>query len=429
MDTQKQQKGWIILGIVALLLLGFFVYQNSDKFLSYDWRMSLDKESKEPYGIQIIKTVLENSIAQDSFILLDKKIGNSLPENKAGNSNFVFIGEALLLDSNDVERLLAFVENGNTVFISSVTIPDLLMEEVYFNDCDSIYWEDYGTYYDTAVITNFVHPDLHAAEDFAFPYVRQHKIYNTYWQKIDNYLFCESDNYPVIISRNPDSTIVDMAMFPYGEGAFYLQTSPIAFTNFYTTKKNGQQYAEKAFTHLQHGKIYWDDFSNVPSTVGRSRNWSSPDPLTPRKGPLDYILSQPALAWAWYLLLALGLLFLLFRSKRQQRIIPVLPKNRNTSLEFISTISRLHFKGDNHRRIALQKMDLVLAFIRNKYRLSFIETNADFIEELSVVSEIDQALLQKMFLLYTNIKSSEFTTDKTIIELHKLTDYFYKNAR
>lgn len=428
METTKQKKGWIILGIAALLILGFFVYQYSDKFKPHDWRMSLDEKSKEPYGTQIIKTVLENGIAQDSFILLEKKIENSLPENTDGNSNFVFIGEALLLDTNDVDRLLAFVENGNTVFISSVTIPDLLMEEVYFNDCDSIYWEDYGTYYDTAVITNFVHPDLHAAEDFAFPYVRQNKIYNTYWQKIDKYLFCESDNYPVVISQSPDS-IVDMAMFPYGDGAFYLQTSPIAFTNFYTTKENGQQYAEKAFAHLQNGKIYWDDFSNVPAAIGRSRNWSSPDPLTPKEGPLDYILSQPSLAWAWYLLVGLGLLFLLFRSKRQQRMIPVLPKNRNTSLEFISTISRLHFTGDNHRRIALQKMDLVLAFIRNKYKMSFTQTNDTFIEDLSVVSEIDKALLQKMFLLYTNIKSSEFTTDKTLIELHKLTDYFYKNSR
>ena len=89
----------------------------------------------------------------------------------------------------------------------------------------------------------------------------------------------------------------------------------------------------------------------------------------------------------------------------------------------------MHLKGNNHRRIALQKMDLVLAFIRNKYKLSFTETNEQFVEELSIASEIDKALLQKMFLLYTNIKSSEFTTNKTLVELHKLTDYFYKNSR
>jgi len=34
-----------------------------------------------------------------------------------------------------------------------------------------------------------------------------------------------------------------------------------------------------------------------------------------------------------------------------------------------------------------------------------------------------------MFLLYTNIKNSQFTTNKTLVELHKLTDYFYKNSR
>jgi len=149
----------------------------------------------------------------------------------------------------------------------------------------------------------------------------------------------------------------------------------------------------------------------------------------PREGPLDYILSQPPLAWAWYLLLSLGVLYLLFRAKRRQRMIPVLAQNRNTSLEFIATIGRLHFTGKNHRRIALQQMELLESFIRSKYKISTQDKTATFIKTLSSIAEIDEALLTKMFLIQTNIKSSKFTTDKTLIELHKLEDYFYKNCR
>ena len=427
MESKKQNQGWIVLGVIALLLLGFFVYQNSNN-KQHNWKMDFEEESKEPYGTLVIKEIIEKAVVTDSFLVLDKKIGENLPENFEGTSSYIFIGEALLLDSSDVERLLDFVSNGNTAFISSMTIPDLLMDEVYYPSCDTLYWEDYIVYYDTAVITNFVHPDLQVTQNFSFPYVRNNRIFNTYWQQLPPHIFCKVEKYPTIISQSPDS-IVDMALFPYGNGAFYLQTSPIAFTNFYQTKKHGQVYTEKVFSHLQKETIYWDEFSNVPAAIGRNKNWANNDPLAPKDGPLDYILSQPPLAWAWYLLLALGLLYLLFRAKRRQRMIPVLEQNRNTSLEFISTIGRLHFTGKNHRRIALQQMDLLEGFIRTKYKLSAQEKTTDFIKKLSISSEIEEAVLQKMFLLQTNIKSSNFTTDKTLIQLHQLTDYFYKNCR
>ncbi|MEM6320158.1 MAG: hypothetical protein AAF960_20980 [Bacteroidota bacterium] len=428
MEIFKQSKTWITLGIAALALLAFFVYQYGG-FKQFDWSMSLDDESEEPYGTVVVKQVLENSIAQDSFRVLDKKINKSLPESPELPSNFIFIGQALLLDTNDVDRLLYFVENGNTAFISSMTIPDLLMDEVFFSPCDTLYWEDYPTYYDTAVVTNFVHPDLRAETPFTFPYVVRNKIQDTYWEQIAGHVFCGDSGYPTVISQSPDSAIVDMIRLPYGDGVFYLQTSPIAFTNFYLTKERGQAYVERAFSHLQDGPIYWDDFSNVPAAVGRRKNWANNNPLEPKQGPLDYVLSQPPLAWAWYLLLTLGLLYLIFRAKRQQRVIPVLEKSRNTSLEFIATIGRMHFSGQNHRRIALQQMDLLQSFIRSKYRLSFEKGDANFAEQLSDASEIDKPTIEKMFLLYTNIKSSNFTSDKTLIELHKLTDYFYKNCR
>ncbi|MFK7979211.1 MAG: hypothetical protein AB8G86_04470 [Saprospiraceae bacterium] len=428
METKKQNQGWLILGGIALLLLVFFIYQNyTDK--QHDWKMDFEEESQEPYGTFVIKEILEQVVAKDSFIVLDKKIAEDLPNNPDKPSSFVFIGEALLLDSSDVEQLLDFVDNGNTAFISSLTIPDLLMDEVFLPPCDTLYWEDYSVYYDTAVITNFVHPDLQDSTNFVFPYVKNQLILNNYWQQLPPYVFCTEENYPTIISQSPDSTVVDMALFPYGAGAFYLQTSPIAFTNLYQTKKQGQVYSEKVITHLQTETIYWDEFSNVPVAIGRNKNWANNDPLTPKEGPLDYILSQPPLAWAWYLLLSLGLLYLLFRAKRRQRMIPVLAQNKNTSLAFISTIGRLHFTGKNHRRIALQQMDLLERFIRAKYKLSAQDKTEAFIKDLSRITEIEETLLAKMFLIHKNIKSSKFTTDKTLIELHKLTDYFYKNCR
>ena len=425
MNPSQKNIAKIILGLGAFLLLAFFAYQYG-QIKKHDWRMNLKDDNLEPYGTQLVKELVKNHFAQDSFIVIEEKLGVGLPDNPVDNTNYIFIGEAMLMDSVDSEKLLEFIYSGHTALISSRTIPDILISQVYDNPCDSTYWEDYGLYYDTAVITNFTHPDLALDEPLNFPYIRRNRVSNFYWQKIDEYLLCRAENYPEIITQSSDS-IVDMVLFRHGAGKLYLQTSPITFSNYYVSSKQGKVYLPRFFAHLGNGPIYWDGFSNVPMSVGQRNNASNRRPLEPTEGPLEYVLSQPPLAWAWYLLVTMGLLFLVFRAKRRQKMIPVLAPNRNTSLEFISTISRLHFTGENHQKMALQKMELMEIFIRNKYRLSIEDEN--FITKLSHTSEVDEAIIQKMFLIYTNIKSSKTASDKTLIELHKLTAYFYQHCR
>ena len=115
METKKQNQGWFILGGIALLLLGFFIYQNYTNN-QHNWKMDFEEESKEPYGTFVIREILEQAVTQDSFIVLDEKIAEVLPVYPEQPSSFVFIGEAMLLDSADVEQLLDFVNNGNIEF-------------------------------------------------------------------------------------------------------------------------------------------------------------------------------------------------------------------------------------------------------------------------------------------------------------------------
>ncbi len=427
MNNSKQF--WIVLGVAASLLLAFFLYQYNWK-KKLNWNVTFNEKGKEPYGVFVLKEILQKHFSNYSFTALDKKLEKSIPEMVKANSNYFFVGEALLLDTNDVNALTAFIKKGNTAFISSKTVPDILMDKVFDSPCDSMYWSDYFVQYDSVVAINFLHSGLRDTGFFDFKYIYKYEPYSRNWSYFDDYIYCDSLNYPVPIAKSADS-FFNMVLLPYGEGALYLHTTPLALTNYYLTTKKGQQYAERIFAHLTKGDIYWDSFSRVPEMVGRNLNRTSEvaSPLEPREGPLDYVLSQPPLAWAWYLLLTLGLLYLLFRAKRRQRMIPILGKNRNTSLEFIATIGRLHFSGQNHRQMAIKQMDLLLSFIRSEYRIPTKKLEEDFVQQLAQYSEIEETILQKLFLIYNNIKSSSFVSDKTLIELHKLIHYFYKNCR
>ena len=137
-----------------------------------------------------------------------------------------------------------------------------------------------------------------------------------------------------------------------------------------------KEYVERVLSHIDKGPILWDITLESSESPGRNRGFSN--------SPLKYILSQPPLAWGWYILLGMAVLYLIFRAKRRQRVIPVLEKNENTSLEFINTIGRLYFIQNNHRQLALEKMKLFLGFIREHYHLPTREINDAFKKQLIV---------------------------------------------
>jgi hypothetical protein len=217
------------------------------------------------------------------------------------------------------------------------------------------------------------------------------------------------------------------------DGAFYLHTTPVVFSNIQLLEKTALDYADRVFSHLEEGAIYWDKSSKVSEATARQLN-NNPIPPSERRlsneTPLQYILSQPPLAGAWYTLLGAALLYLLFRAKRRQRIIPVMDQNANTSLEFVRTIGRLYFLQNNHRQLSLQKMKLFKAFVREKYQITLRnEQDEALIERLVNKSEVPEDIIKNILSMYRNIDSSSFVSENTLIDFHKRIDRFYKQCK
>ncbi|MDX1941765.1 MAG: hypothetical protein SFU99_14490 [Saprospiraceae bacterium] len=413
----------IIVGILAVFAVLIFLLSQRPRN-RFSWRPNYKAESKQPYGAFIITELLKNYFPGKGFEVLRDSVNGNLPDTVV-SANYVFIGEALFMDSVDMEVLLQFVENGNTAFISSHTIPQDLMEEVYDNECNYNEWVDYDMLKDTTVQLNLSDPNLHTSKGFQYKYVYRNRTMPYVWAHIDNDYFCENDFTEL---GDLNDTLTHFAKIAFGDGTFYFHTVPIAFTNYHLLDSNRLEYVHRVFSYLPEGKIYWDEHSKTFEALGRYRNNSWNRTLS-KESPLQYILSQPPLTWAWYLLLVIGLLFLLFRTKRKQRIIPVLESNANTSLEFVSTIGRLYFMQNSHKKLALQKMKLFLNFVRERYHLRGQELDEAFIQKLVAKSEVQRELIDKIWLMHRNISNSSIMTENTLIDFHQLMDQFYKTCK
>lgn len=426
----KNRNTWIYLAVGLLLLLLVILLWRSNQN-RFDWNETYLPDSKAPYGTYVIYKLLQAKAEEYDFSVVKDSINEVVLPGELPAS-YVFIGEGLFMTPRDVEALLDFVSEGNTAFISSKTIPYDLMFHLYYFECNGYEWDDYSFYLDTLATLSLNHPDLELAATTTVTYQQRNEAQAYNWHYIDDEYFCEEDSLVKIGSFN--DSLANFAMLHYGQGRFLLHTTPIAFTNLSLLKSAGFDYANKVFAHLPEGPLYWDDYSRVPEAVGRRRNTGGNNSLAERRlsssSPLQYILQQPPLSWAWYLLLIMALLYLIFGAKRKQRIIPVLEKNSNTSLEFLATIGRLYFIQNNHRQLSIQKMKLFQAFVRDRYNIHLKEMKDDkVLARLATKSEIPISLLEKIQLLHSNIQSSNFVSENTLIEFHKLIDQFYKHCK
>ena len=428
----------IILVAFAALLLGLSLYYfSSNQKPRFDWDDSWSKSaykesSDEPYGTQVMHRLLGGYFPGHQLTDIVKNVAEELPQDSTVGTpaTYVFVGEAMYLDSMSTARLLDFVKNGNTALISSKTIPFDLMFHLYYNECNENGWDDYALDLQADAWLSLRQPAL-PGDSVRCYYTKQNVTQPYNWHYIETRFFCDS------LPQQPLGYVnqhINFAEFGFGKGRFLLHTTPIAFSNFSLLRPELRTYAEGVLSYLPQGDIYWDALSRVPEAVARRRNDRISRTLA-EEHPLSYILQQPALAWAWYLLAAMAAAWLFFRGKRRQQIIPVLPKNENSSYQFISTIANLHFRERNFQGLCQQNMRLFLAKVRERYGLvtpidhstGIIRPDSDFIQRLTVVSEVPEQQIQDIFQQYAATVQYQPTEDM-MVQLYLAMEKFWKKA-
>ena len=428
MKDQKKGNIMILSGAILLvigLVILFWYYSPKQK---HNWYENYRINDKEPYGIYVVGEMMRHYFHDDKFEVCEKKpVHEFLAKEKIRkHSTYMLIGEALFLDSADIETILSFVDDGNDVFIASMDIPNELTLNLRDFQC---YWKGYKTETDSAAKMNFYHGLLREKDPYTFTFYRKDEPEYYYWSYIRPDLLC---NYSGTFSRlgyfrtRNDSDHLNFIKVPYGDGNFYFHTVPVAFTNYFLLKERQLDYAAKVMSHLTPGDIFWDEYSKVPHYTGKDQNGESHG-----ESPLQFLLGQKSMRWAWFtLLFGVVMMYLLFRTKRRQRIIPLLEPNTNTSLEFVQTIGRLYFLQNNHRGLCRQMMRYFLSVIRNKYYLSTGKVSEELISKIIQRSKVDAEIVRGIFTKYDLLdRSSQIITDNELIDFHRLLEYFYKNCK
>ncbi|MCW5517520.1 DUF4350 domain-containing protein [Muriicola sp. Z0-33] len=388
----------IIIGLFIAVLLGIIVTEVV-KPKPLNWRPSYTANDKIPFGCYVLFQELPNLFPQAEIKRAEETPFNVLFERDTiVNASYIFINSALNFDEQETNSLLEFVDSGNDVFMAASffgnPLSDTLNLEVY---------SEYAVQQDT-ISLNFTNAAF--ANEI---YYMDRGHYKTHFTRIDTLNTTilgglQFNGNDFINGGNTTRKEVNFIKVKFGEGHFYLNTLPQAYTNYYLLNNN-QQYAANSLSYLKRQNVIWDAYEKAGRIIITS--------------PMRFVLNQQALKWAYYLTIIGLLIFVIFKAKREQRIIPIIDPLPNTSVDFAKTVGGLYYQHRNYTNLITKKLNYFLEFVRSHYYLNtstITEKTAADLAAKSGKSLIEtKALLEH--IVYLKNKSSH--TEKDLIALNK----------
>ena len=209
---------------------------------------------------------------------------------------------------------------------------------------------------------------------------------------------------------------------PYGEGRLLLHTAPIMLTNAYLADPVGRPYVEAITTYLPTDldTIHFDTERRASAQLiallnqppaedndGESRDSES---------VLRELLARGPLRAAWFMLLAASLTFVLLGARRRQRAVPVIQPRRNTTLDYLGSVSRLYLSRPDNRRMAEKELAMFEAYCLRKLGLRPLQDEAD-LQKLLAVKGVDRGRVESLQRYASSVRGRKPLSNDSYIQL------------
>lgn len=380
--------------LVALLVAIVVIDGNRPKPI--DWSPTYSIKDKIPYGMYVFDKEIDSLLGKQKierfsntpyeYFDSDAYLDTLIPSNKK-KGTFINIAKISNLDEQSISQICSFVGQGNAAFISSETIPNSLLDSLNLTMDNEYKYSD--------SIYNWVANKKLGTQKYKII----EGVNNNYFSKIDTL------NTTVLGYQSGDSARVNFIKVNYKIGTFYLHTQPVAFTNFHLLKGNHHEYAEKVLSYIPKTDLFWGIKDQNGEVISAS--------------PMRYILSQPALRWAWYIFLIGMIIFIIFNAKRKQRIVPIIKPLPNTTVDFTKTIGNLYYQEGDHDNIIDKKIIYFLEKIRNDYLIDTHKLDDDFIKKLHSKSGRKLEDIKNVVVLINLYRKNSFSSvEEDLIQIN-----------
>ncbi len=395
----------IVIALFALVVVVIIITEIA-RPKPINWRPSYTAIDKIPFGCYVLYNELPTIFPNDSIKTVEKSVYDLMIDRDTTlASNYMLINEYIELDEQETNQLLNYVGQGNTVFISATNFGWPLLDTLNITLAS-----DYNLKEGTAIL-NLTHNRFNSEE-----FKLSRGVFNSHFTSVDstNTTILGHITYTreTFLENQPEVTVTkpNFIKTQFGKGHFIISSTPQAYSNYYMLKGN-QDYVAHTFSYLQdNGLLYWDNYKKSGRIVINS--------------PMRFVLTQPALKWGYYLTVLGILLFVLFRGKREQRIIPVMEPLKNSSVEFAQAVGSLYHQNKDYTDLIHKKLNYFLAYLRNRYHIDTSQLDGKTIQVLASRAGKEVGEIKKLMEYILNLRNKSTHTEQDSIELNKRINAF-----
>ena len=336
---------------VFILLVAFLTYLEAIEPTPINWYPSYSKLDKIPLGSYIFYENWKETNPEhfeEVNIPPFEFLSDSL---SITNGSYFFLNNYVNFDEDELNKLLAWVEKGNTAFIASDVFGDNVLDTLNLDTKPYNKKIENQISFIPKTELDLVNPNFKQDGPFEVP----HEFSSIYFSKIDTLktTILGTVRYDDDTLSEPQINFIETE---FGDGKIFMHSTPEAFGNYFMLKNNNFKYAENILAYIdQDAPIYWDNYYKT----GKAQ----PTNL------LYVIMQNKALKWAYYLMILASLLFIIFEGKRKQRAIPVVKPLKNQSYEYTQTIADLYLEQKKIDELTKKRIQHFKEYIRTDLKL------------------------------------------------------------
>ncbi|MDL2305615.1 DUF4350 domain-containing protein [Bacteroides sp. OttesenSCG-928-D19] len=357
---------WYILFIIALLAVLIALEYTLPK--QFVWTPTFSRYDDQPFGAKIFDDVVEAS-CPDGYSVVNQSL-YQLAQDSLTQKAVLVVDEDLPLTKVDADAVLDMVNRGNKVMLVATSFGYSLPDTLDFQTSYGHYnFNLFKRYVADAMLRDTIqwNPDsVYHSRGYA---VYPHLCITCFIKKDDKATVLAYKEDELVIAVDDDEKEVRKGQsrlalsYKIGAGELCLVSTPLLFTNYGMLDGYNSEYIFRLLSRM----------NGLPLVRTEAYGNIKKEPQT----PLRYFLSQPPLRWAIYLTMVVLCLFMIFTAKRQQRVIPVVKKPENKSIEFIELIATLYFQKKDYADLVRKKYFYFAETLRRNIQVDLDDGSSD----------------------------------------------------
>ncbi len=385
-----------------LIAVAALVYLEASKPAAINWFPSYTTSDKIPLGTYVLDQLLTEKLGDDYIKT------NISPFEKFRDSSFMgtyfFINNEVQFEKAEVERLLDWVDRGNTVFVSANYHSAELLDSL--NLAMRSDWKSGNL--GSEPLVNLSNRKLRSKD--AFHIQRDFPV--RYFEEIDTLhqiALGEGQIYDGTLDMTDPK--INFIKAPIGKGSIYLHAQPEIFSNYFLLWKNYSEHTENVLAYINNETIlYYDNHYKS----GKSVNLS----------PLYILLNNKYLKWSYYFVLIGAFLYVIFEGKRKQRSIPIVKPLKNQTYEYTRTIAGMYLDRKEYHDVARKQIALFMDYIRTHYRIPTNLINSKFFNTVASRSGNTFEDTKELFIHIEKVDNQPTISKQELKELHNKIETF-----